>query len=103
MNNLIAESIKCSVNFSNKPICKSNYPCGCHFGETIHMDGFCACDVDKFIKQKLQAIAEKTREDTKKEILKDIATAYHGTDDSSEGATVLFIKIRDKLSDKESK
>jgi len=59
--------------------------------------------LEDFLKQELEAIAEKTREDTKKEILKDIATAYHGTDDSSEGATVLFIKIRDKLSDKESK
>jgi len=85
MNNLIAESIK-------------------RFRETIHIDGLLACDVEKFLKQELTSIAEKTREET----LWEVSTEVHKmTNKYGEGYMAAVVDVKSILArlntDKESK
>ena len=44
---------------SHKPYCSEKDPCGCHFGETLHVDGKCFCDEVQKIVNSLQE--EKVR------------------------------------------
>ena len=39
---------------SHKPYCSEKDPCGCHFGETLHVDGKCFCDEVQKIVNSLQ-------------------------------------------------
>ncbi len=50
MNNPNSDIEKAVHLFSSKPMCTEDNPCGCHFGETLHLDKICFCTIVDEIK-----------------------------------------------------
>ncbi len=52
--------------------------------------------VGEHIKDPIKAFLAQTIDELGEEFMKDVADAYHGTDDVPEAATIMFKKIRQR-------
>ncbi len=83
--------------FSSKPMCTEDNPCGCHFGETLHIDKICFCTIVDEIKSLIEKSLLSIRESTLKSVLELECMQDEGYTNHTQNAHQLFIDGRNLL------